>query len=125
VAAIALIAAVDLGQGAPAYRTVSAHLQANTMHALLRRFDTGDELIVWGMPEPPIGEVYEVWLDHAGGPPQPTEALFTVTSAGQGTVEVPGPLLGVREVMVTSEPLGGSSAPTSAAVLRLRVGHAH
>jgi Anti-sigma-K factor rskA len=95
------------------------------MHASLHLFDTGGELIVWGMPEPPIGEVYEVWLNHASGPPQPTDALFTVTSAGEGTVEVPGPLLGVHEVLVTSEPLGGSSAPTSAAVLRLRVGQAH
>ncbi len=44
-------------------------------------------------------------------PPQPTDALFTVTRAGAGSVEVPGSLRGVREVMVTSEPLGGSSAP--------------
>ena len=79
------------------------------------------ELVVSGMPEPPIGEVYEVWLNTAGTPPHPTDALFTVTSAGNGSVEVPGSLHGVREVMVTSEPLGGSSSPTSLAVLRVRV----
>lgn len=75
------------------------------------------------MPEPPIGEVYEVWLERTGKPAQPTDALFTVTSSGDGAVEVPGALRSVREVMVTAEPLGGSSAPTSAAVLRLRVAH--
>jgi hypothetical protein len=79
------------------------------------------ELIVSGMPEPPIGEVYEVWLDREGALPRATDALFTVTSAGNGAVEVPGSLRGVREVMVTSEPLGGSSSPTSPAVLRVRV----
>jgi anti-sigma-K factor RskA len=79
------------------------------------------ELIVSSMPEPPIGEVYEVWLNGPGARPRATDALFTVTSAGNGSVEVPGSLHGVREVMVTSEPLGGSSSPTSLAVLRVRV----
>jgi hypothetical protein len=86
---------------------------------------TRAELIVSGMPEPPIGEVYEVWLNRASEPAQPTDALFTVTSSGNGAVDVPGALRSVREVMVTSEPLGGSSKPTSAAVLRLRVAHGH
>ncbi len=84
------------------------------------------ELVVSHMPEPPIGEVYELWLIRGGGvPPRPTDALFTVTSRGNGAIAVPGGVRGVREVMVTSEPLGGSSSPTSAAVLRLRVGHGH
>jgi hypothetical protein len=100
-------------------------VEANSTRASLRRIGTSAELVVSGMPEPPIGEVYEVWLNHASGRPRPTDALFTVTSTGDGTVEVPGTLHGVREVMVTSEPLGGSSSPTSAAVLRLRVGRGH
>ena len=77
------------------------------------------ELLVSHMRQPPIGEVYEVWLMRAHSAPQATDALFTVTSAGDGSVDVPGGLHGVREVMVTSEPLGGSSSPTSAAVLRV------
>ncbi len=92
------------------------------LHATLHRLGSHAELQVSGMPEPPIGEVYEVWLLRSGHPqPQATDALFTVTSAGSGTVEVPdGASRDVREVMVTSEPLGGSTSPTGPAVLRVR-----
>jgi len=89
--------------------------------ASLQRSAARAELVVSDMPEPPIGEVYELWLNRPGAPPKPTDALFMVTGAGNGSVEIPGSLLGVREVMVTSEPLGGSSSPTSLAVLRVRV----
>lgn len=71
------------------------------------------------MSEPPIGEVYEVWLARAGQQPQPTDALFTVTSAGSAAVEIPGELHGLDAVMVTAEPIGGSSSPTSPPVLRV------
>jgi hypothetical protein len=98
---------------------------AQAPRASLRDTAGRSELVVSGMPEPPIGEVYEVWLNRPGAPPHPTDALFMVTSAGNGSVEVPGSLHGVREVMVTSEPLGGSSSPTSLAVLRVRVPRAH
>jgi hypothetical protein len=91
--------------------------------ASLRRLGSHAELVVEGMPAPPIGEVYEVWIDHPGTPPQPTDTLFTVTRAGSASVEVPGRLRGVREVMVTAEPLGGSTRPTSAPVLRAVIPH--
>lgn len=123
-AAAAVVAMLSFDRAAP-HRSPAPTAKTSgaetATHALLRRIDSHAELIVSGMHEPPIGEVYEVWLNRASGPPQPTDALFTVTDAGSGSVDVPGPLRGVREVMVTSEPLGGSSSPTSAAVLRLRV----
>jgi hypothetical protein len=71
------------------------------------------------MPQPPLGKVYEVWLRRASSAPSPTDALFSVTSRGSGSVAVPGNLHGVREVLVTSEPQGGSAHPTSAPVLRV------
>jgi hypothetical protein len=89
------------------------------LQASLRRFGARTELLVSGMSEPPIGEVYEVWLDRAGRAPQATDALFTVASDGKASVEVPGSLRGVREIAVTSEPLGGSTHPTSPTVLRV------
>jgi Anti-sigma-K factor rskA len=98
---------------------------ARTTRASLRRAGPHTELLVSRMPEPPVGEVYEVWLNRPSTAPQPTDALFTVTSEGNGAVEVPGNLRGVREVTVTSEPLGGSSSPTSAPVLRLPVSQRH
>ena len=73
------------------------------------------------MSEPPFGEIYELWLDRPGSPPQPTDALFTVTGAGSADVQIPDSLRGVRSVLVTAEPLGGSSSPTSAPVLRVAI----
>jgi hypothetical protein len=90
--------------------------------ASLREVGDRAELLVTGMPEPPVGEVYELWVLRPGSSPQPTDALFTVTKAGAGTVDVPGGIRhGIREVMVTSEPLGGSRSPTSPPVLRVKV----
>lgn len=115
--AVGVVLGATLESGRSAGTHSVARLQA-TLHALGSRA----ELAVSGMPEPPAGEVYEVWLVRAGrSSPQPTDALFTVTKAGSATVEVPdGGDRAVREVLVTSEPLGGSSVPTGRAVLRVR-----
>jgi hypothetical protein len=72
------------------------------------------------MPQTAPDKVYEVWVKRSGAP-QPTDALFTVTGSGSATVGVPGSLGGVKEVMVTAEPLGGSKAPTSAPVIVARL----
>jgi hypothetical protein len=44
-------------------------------------------------------------------------ALFTVTTRGDATVGVPGSIAGVKLIMVTSEPLGGSRVPTTSPVI--------
>jgi hypothetical protein len=122
--ALAVAATMALDGGSPARMpTRAAANPGRATHASLRMVGAHAELVVSGMPEPPIGEVYELWLERPGAPPQPTDALFMVTTAGNGTVEIPADLRGVREVMVTSEPLGGSLSPTSAAVLRLALPH--
>jgi hypothetical protein len=117
--AVGVTSVLELGSADIHDRGARVVIGAHRMRASLRRSGAHVELLVSRMREPPIGEVYEVWLIRAHSAPQPTDALFTVTSAGNGSVEVPGGLRGVREVMVTSEPLGGSSSPTSAAVLRV------
>jgi hypothetical protein len=80
---------------------------------------TGDrgELVVNHLPAPPPGRIYEVWLQRARRAPSPTSALFSVTAAGTGDVDVPGSLRGVTRVLVTQEPAGGSRVPTSAPVI--------
>jgi hypothetical protein len=102
-------------------RSSTIALSARTTRASLRRTGAHAELIVSGMPEPPVGEVYQVWLNRPDATPRPTDALFTVTGEGNAAVEVPGSLRGVSDVTVTSEPLGGSASPTTAPVLRLPV----
>ena len=85
--------------------------------AELRRVGSRLELVVVGMPAPPPGRIYEVWLEHGAEAPLPTDALFSVTKTGSGSVGVPGNLHGVSKVLVTDEPLGGSLKPTRTPVI--------
>jgi hypothetical protein len=57
-----------------------------------------------------------VWLDRGGKTPEPTDALFSTRSDGSASVDVPS-LEGVRRVMVTDEPNGGSRTPTGKLLL--------
>jgi anti-sigma-K factor RskA len=74
------------------------------------------QLDISRMPQTPSQRVYEVWIKRSGAP-QPTDALFTVTTQGDATVGVPGSIDGVKLIMVTSEPLGGTRVPTTSPVI--------
>ncbi len=79
------------------------------------------KLVVAGLPAPPEGRIYQVWLSRSDGTdPVPTEALFSVR-AGRASVDVPGDLRGVKQVLVTDEPLGGSEKPTGDLVIAANV----
>ena len=78
------------------------------------------KLVVAGLKAPPEGRIYQVWLDRDNGTaPEPTEALFSVRK-GRASVDVPGDLEGVKQVLVTHEPLGGSEVPTRQPVIAAR-----
>jgi anti-sigma-K factor RskA len=79
------------------------------------------EMTLTGMPQTGPGHIYEVWLKRAGAP-EPTNALFTVTRGGAATVGVPGSTSGVKDVLVTAEPLGGTRVPTTAPVIVAKLG---
>ena len=116
-AAVAIAVSVDTTSSE---RVTAAQVQSLPgARASLHQIANRAELVVSGMPQPPLGKVYEVWLKRGSSTPSPTDALFSVTSRGAGSVAVPGSLHGVKEVLVTSEPLGGSSHPTSNPVLRV------
>jgi anti-sigma-K factor RskA len=121
-AAVAVALALSTSSSAPE-RVTPARIASGIAGARASLRQTGDraELVVSGMPRPPLGKIYEVWLGRGPASAQPTDALFSVTNSGSGSVAVPGNLHGVKEVMVTSEPLGGSSHPTSTPVLRVVV----
>jgi hypothetical protein len=74
--------------------------------------DGAATLIAHGLPEPPSGRVYQVWLKRPGLAPEPTSALFTPSRDGTATATVPGSMEGVEQVLVTDEPRGGSRMPT-------------
>jgi hypothetical protein len=73
-------------------------------------------LVARGLPAPPAGRVYQVWLQRAGQAPEPTAALFTPRRDGSATANV-GDVDGIDRVMVSSEPRGGSPMPTTAPIL--------
>jgi anti-sigma-K factor RskA len=86
-------------------------------HAQLHQTDTQAELQVTGIPQPPPGKVYEVWLAKPHDAPQRTDALFSPTGEGNANVDVPGDLHDIELVMVTIEPAGGSAHPTSPPII--------
>lgn len=115
-----VVGASLLGGTTPGTRAISAEIlqpgvAQNASATLHVTGDTGT-LSVSHFPSPPAGRVYEVWLEGAGRP-RPTDALFSVNSNGSGTVAVPGSLHGVRQILVTAEPLGGSPVPTRSPIL--------
>ncbi len=101
----------------PATRTVSARVMAPGAKAFLRI--TGDRaaLRVQRMPSPPQGEVYQVWFVKDDGKPIPTHTLFNVRDDGRANAEIDEPIDGVRQILVSAEPSGGSTAPTSDPVI--------
>jgi anti-sigma-K factor RskA len=117
--AAALAAAVLLASGSPSSQRVTTARVAGAPagRAQLRQNGARAELILKGIPQPPTGKIYEVWVARPGAAPQATDALFTVTTAGSASVGVPGSLHGIQQVMVTAEPLGGSRHPTSPPII--------
>jgi len=113
------VAVIDTGSQAPTTHVTAAQVASLPLgaKAFLRQTGAHAELVVSGVSQPPRGKIYELWLARSGAAPQPTSALFGVTRAGDASVNVPGNLSGVRKVMVTAEPLGGSSQPTSSPVI--------
>ena len=120
-ALIAVLVLVALSSDGSGTRVIQAQVLPPRASAQLALSGNRAELRLAGMPQTQPGRVYEVWVKRAGAP-QPTNALFTVTSAGDATVGVPGSVAGVHEVLVSSEPLGGSSAPTRTPVIVARLG---
>lgn len=87
----------------------------------LRKVGAHVQLVVEDLPAPPVGRIYEVWLEHGAQEPDPTDVLFSVTRTGHGTAAVPGGLQGISHVLVTDEPLGGSLKPTRKPIIVAKV----
>jgi hypothetical protein len=109
------------GGGGGGARVFDADVTVVGASAALHESSGHNWLTVAGLPQPRAGHVYEVWVKHPGGSPQPTSTLFSPTSSGSATATVPNDLGHASEVMVTQEPAGGSALPTSAPVIVARV----
>lgn len=82
--------------------------------------DGAGQIRVSGFPSPGAGRKYQVWVRSGQGTPRATTVLFDVDRNGNGTADIPArTMVGVDEVMLTAEPAGGSTAPTSPPVLQV------
>jgi anti-sigma-K factor RskA len=79
------------------------------------------QLIVHRLSHLPASKTYEVWLERAGGKPQPTSVLFNPSSTGDDGVRIPDSLSGIAKVLVTQEPAGGTAKPTTRPVFSASV----
>jgi anti-sigma-K factor RskA len=120
-AAVALLVVLLVSGGGGGTRVIRAQVSAPGASAVVRVTGAHAEMTLTGMPQTGPGHIYEVWLKRAGAP-EPTNALFTVTRGGAATVGVPGSTSGVKDVLVTAEPLGGTRVPTTAPVIVAKLG---
>jgi len=117
-AAVAVVLAIVLGGSSPNEQVIPGQGAgvAREAQVSLHRHDGRAELLLSHMPQPGAGRIYEVWIVR-DKTPRPTDALFGISSSGSSAVDIPGNLNGVKQVLVTSEPLGGSPAPTREPVI--------
>ncbi|HEY3189532.1 MAG TPA: anti-sigma factor [Solirubrobacteraceae bacterium] len=116
--ALGVVTGVLIDRSGSTTREVPAQIALSGASATLRVDDDGDaRLQLRDMPQPPAGRVYQVWLKRPGAAPAPTDALFAPSRDGAATVDVPGGVRGVAQVLVTDEPRGGSRKPTRTPVI--------
>lgn len=116
VAAAAVVTGLELSAGA-AGTLIQAQVSGVKGTAQLRVVNDHGELIVRHMTSPGRGKVYEVWVRRGDSEPVPASVLFSVNSSGSADVSLPNSLRGDDAVMVTPEPLGGTSVPTHSPVV--------
>jgi anti-sigma-K factor RskA len=103
--------------GSGAGRLITAQVSGVSGSAQLKVVNGHGELVVRHLSRPGRGKVYEVWVKGAHTKPVPASVLFGVSSNGDADVSLPKSLDGISLVMVTAEPLGGSSVPTHKPVI--------
>jgi hypothetical protein len=92
----------------PTMQSVSAELEIDGDTAVL---------VADGLPAPPAGQVYMVWIKRPGEEaPEPTSALFTPRADGSATASVTG-VEGAEAVLINTEAAPGPDAPTTPAVM--------
>ncbi len=127
VAAALLVAGVLAGtaldrdsSGEPVERTLAVTVdpeRAPDGSAELRVSDGEAVLVGRGMPAPPEGRVYQVWVMPEGSnTPEPTDVLFSPRADGSVMAAIPN-VNKAKMVLVTDEPMGGSDEPTRTPVM--------
>lgn len=75
----------------------------------------GAVLLMSGLPTLPAGETYELWIERDGV--VVGVGTFRADGGGLAAVAIDSSLAGIRQAMVTIEPLGGSTTPNADEVI--------
>lgn len=112
------------GIGGDESRTVAAQVDQTRLpeasgSLMVASDERGGVLRVQGLPEPPRGRVYQVWLMR--GDEVIPGALFVPRADGTGEAGIPDDLDGYDAVLVTREPAGGGRKPSEQPVLSVQL----
>ena len=116
------VLAGGLGSGAPKENVVLTQIQRTLpggATAALEIRGGRAELQVRGMQSPGAGRIYQVWVRKDRQPPQPAGAALTVDGRRAARARLPADVRRFDQVLVTSEPAGGSALPTRVPVLEV------
>ncbi len=113
---LAVLAGLNLSSGS-GVRVIPARVAGISGAAQIRLSDNRGELIVRNLSPPPPGDIYELWLKRPHRTPTPVNVLFSVTTTGAAEIGLPPKLGGIKEILVTPEPKGGSPRPTHRPVI--------
>ena len=111
-----------LGSGAPGRDVVAAQIKGGHASAAAGSLELrGDRahLRVRGLRSPGRGRVYQVWVRKDRQVPEPAGAVLAVDSRGAARARLSGNIRRFDQVLVTSEPAGGSRLPTRVPVLEV------
>lgn len=100
---------------------VAASIRDAGTSASLVEDDGSTRLEVAGLPAAGADRIYEVWIQRPDESVTSTKSPLEVSDDGSGSVFVTDSLKGVKAVLVTSEPAGGSPQPTRDPVLTVNV----
>jgi anti-sigma-K factor RskA len=106
-------------QSVVAARPTNAAPSGQVSATLAREGDLAT-LRVTRLPALPPDAVYETWVERDGA--VRPGSVFVLRDDGSADAAVPGPLGGADAVLVTREPRGGSTTPTSPPLLRASLG---
>lgn len=112
-----------LAAGAPETETVVAQVDQQVAPGarVTLEIDGDDaDLVASGLPQPPAGRVYQVWLQRGDQAPQPTDTLFVPRSDGSARAALPEGAADADAILVTDEPAGGSDEPSKPPVAAAR-----
>lgn len=111
-----------LGSGAPQRNVVVGQIRDGQIRGgsgSLEIRGERAELRVRGLRSPGRGRVYQVWVRKDRQVPQPAGAVFVVDPNGAAQARLSGDVRRFDQVLVTSEPAGGSRLPTRVPVLEV------